>query len=136
MLCKPSGYMSSGVSVQRVSVQGVSNWRVHVLGVSVRGVHVRGGSVLSPSPLQYLSKIFTCLSKVTLSNIRKSLVKVTFPSPLSYLNDSLTKSLSTLKAYFHAVLGNLCDNRPPSGWLRGAKPLGPFLGPLTSFPSV
>ena len=29
-----------------------------------------------------------------------------------------------------------CDNRPPSGWLRGAKPLGPFLGPLTSFPSV
>ena len=31
---------------------------------------------------------------------------------------------------------NNCDNRPPSGWLRGAKPLGPFLGPLTSFPSV
>ena len=30
----------------------------------------------------------------------------------------------------------LCDNRPPSGWLRGAEPLGPFLGPLTSFPSV
>ena len=29
-----------------------------------------------------------------------------------------------------------CDNRPPSGWLRGAKPLGPVLGPLTSFPSV
>ena len=28
----------------------------------------------------------------------------------------------------------LCDNRPPSGWLRGAKPLGPVLGPLTSFP--
>ena len=29
-----------------------------------------------------------------------------------------------------------CDNRPPSGWLRGAKSLGPVLGPLTSFPSV
>ena len=29
-----------------------------------------------------------------------------------------------------------CDNRPPSCWLRGAKPLGPVLGPLTSFPSV
>ena len=35
-----------------------------------------------------------------------------------------------------ADLGTWCDNRPPSGWLRGAKPLGPFLGPLTSFPSV
>ena len=36
----------------------------------------------------------------------------------------------------HRGTKNFCDNRPPSGWLRGAKPLGPFLGPLTSFPSV
>ena len=34
------------------------------------------------------------------------------------------------------TLYTFCDNRPPSGWLRGAKPLGPVLGPLTSFPSV
>ena len=53
------------------------------------------------SPLQYLSKTFT--SKVTLPNIRKGLVKVTFASHLQYLNGSLSKSLRSLKVYFHAV---------------------------------
>ena len=56
-------------------------------------------------PLQYFSKTFTCSSKVTLPNIRKGLVKVTFPLPFQYLNGSLSKSLSTLKVYFHAVIG-------------------------------
>ena len=55
-------------------------------------------------PLQYLCKIFTCASKVTLSNIRKGFVKVTFPSPFQYLNSSLSKSLSTLNVYFRTVL--------------------------------
>ena len=54
-------------------------------------------------PLQYLSKTFTCLSKVTLPKIRKGFVKVIFPLPFEYLNGSLSKSLSTLKVYFHAV---------------------------------
>ena len=58
---------------------------------------------------------------------------------------SLTRSDTSLELYLCikniAVEGTVsqicyCDNRPPSGWLRGAKPLGPFLGPLTSFPSV
>ena len=55
------------------------------------------------SPLQYLSKTFTCSSKVTLPNIRKGLVKVTFPSHLQYLNGSLSKSLRSLKVYFRTV---------------------------------
>ena len=48
------------------------------------------------SAFQYLSKTF---SKVTLPNIRKGLVKVTFPSPLQYLNGSLFKPLLSLKVY-------------------------------------
>ena len=56
------------------------------------------------SPLQYLSKTFTHSSKVTLPNIRKGLVKVTFPSHLQYLNGSLSKSLRSLKVYFRAVI--------------------------------
>ena len=55
------------------------------------------------SPLQYISKTFTHLSKVNLPNIRKGLVKVTFPSPFQYLNSSLSKSLSTLNVYLCAV---------------------------------
>ena len=38
----PRGYVSYGVSVQRVSVHGVSDQGVCVLGVSVWGVHVQG----------------------------------------------------------------------------------------------
>ena len=38
------------------------------------------------SPVQHLSKTFTCSSKVTLLNIRKALVKVTFATPLQYLS--------------------------------------------------
>ena len=55
------------------------------------------------SPLQYLSKTFTCLSKVTLPNFRENLVKVTLPSPLQCLDGSLYKFLRSLKVYFHAV---------------------------------
>ena len=51
-------------------------------------------------PLQYLPKTFTCSSNVTLPNIRKGLVKVTFPLPLEYLNSSLFK---TLNVYFRAA---------------------------------
>ena len=51
------------------------------------------------SPFQYLS--FYMFIKVTLPNIRKSLVNVSFPSPLQYLNGSLSKYLSSV--YFHAV---------------------------------
>ena len=36
-------------------------------------------------PLQYISKIFTCASKVTLPKIKQGFVKVTFPSPFQYL---------------------------------------------------
>ena len=55
------------------------------------------------SHLQDLSKTFTCLSKVTLPNIKKGLVKVTFQSPFQYPNGSLSKSLWSLKVYFRAV---------------------------------
>ena len=49
----------------------------------------------------YRVKAFTCLSKVTSSNIKKALVKVTFPSPLPYL-----------KPIFH------CDTKPLAlGWI-------------------
>ena len=60
-------------------------------------------NVMERSPLQYLSKTFTRSSKVTLPNIRKGLVKVTFPSHLQYPNGSLSKSLRSLKVYFCAV---------------------------------
>ena len=60
--------------------------------------------MMERSPLQYLSKTFTHSSKVTLPNIRKGLVKVTFPSHLQYLNGSLPKSLRSLKVYFRAVM--------------------------------
>ena len=60
-------------------------------------------NVMERSPLQYLSKTFTRSSKVTLPNIRKGLVKVTFPSHLQYLNGSLSKSLRSLKVNFRAV---------------------------------
>ena len=60
--------------------------------------------MMERSPLQYLSKTFTHSSKVTLPNIRKGLVKVTFPSHLQYLNGSLSKSLRSLKVYFRAVI--------------------------------
>ena len=43
--------------------------------------------------LQYLSKTLTHLSKVTLPNIGEGIEKVTFQSPLKYLNGSLSKSL-------------------------------------------
>ena len=59
--------------------------------------------MMERSPLQYLSKTFTRSSKVTLPNIRKGLVKVTFPSHLQYLNGSISKSLRSLKVYFRAV---------------------------------
>ena len=62
-------------------------------------------NMMEMSHLQYLSKTFTCSSKVTLPNIRKGLVKVTFPSHLQYLNGSLSKSLRSLKVYFRAVIG-------------------------------
>ena len=55
------------------------------------------------SPLPYLSKTFACSSKVTLPNIRKGLVKVTFPSPSQHRIGSLFKSLRSLKVYFRAV---------------------------------
>ena len=42
-------------------------------------------------------------SKVTLPNIRKGLVKVTFSSPSQCLNGSLSKSLRYIKVYFHTV---------------------------------
>ena len=56
-------------------------------------------------PLQYLSRIFTSASKITLPNIRKVFIKATFLSPFQYLDGSrsLSKSLSTLKFYFRAV---------------------------------
>ena len=60
--------------------------------------------MIERSPLQYLSKTFTRSSKVTFPNIRKGLVKVTFPSHLQYLNGSLSKSLRSLKVYFRAVI--------------------------------
>ena len=63
------------------------------------------------SPLQYLSKTFTRSSKVTLPNIRKGLVKVTFQSHLQYLNGSLSKSLRSLKVYFCAVEVTVQDVR-------------------------
>ena len=56
------------------------------------------------SHLQYLSKTCTCSSKVTLPNIMKGFVKVTFPSPLQNLEGPLSKSLRSLKIYFRAVL--------------------------------
>ena len=68
------------------------------------------------SPLQYLSKTFTHSSKVTLPNIRKGLVKVTFPSHLQYLNGSLSKSLRSLKVYFRAVKGLLTPKFDTATW--------------------
>ena len=44
----------------------------------------------------YNSKTFTCSSKVTLPNIRKDLVNVTFPPSVQYLNDSLSKHSKTV----------------------------------------
>ena len=43
--------------------------------------------------LQYLSKTLTHSSKVTLPNIGEGIEKVTFQSPLKYLNGSLSKTL-------------------------------------------
>ena len=51
-------------------------------------------------PLQYLSETFTCSSKVTLPNIRKCIVKVTFPSPSQCLDDSLSESLRSFEGLF------------------------------------
>ena len=55
------------------------------------------------SHLQYLSKKFTCTSKVTLFNIRKGLVMGTISSPLQQLNGSLSNPLRCLKVYFCSV---------------------------------
>ena len=52
-------------------------------------------------PLQYLSETFTCSSKVTLSNISKGLVKVTFPLP--HLYNTLMALIPNLKDYFCEV---------------------------------
>ena len=71
-------------------------------------------NVMERSPLQYISKTFTRSSKVTLPNIMKGLVKVTFPSHLQYLNGFISKSLRSLKVYFRSVesaadsRGDLC----------------------------
>ena len=80
-------------------------------------------------------------------DFKKALDCVQHPVLLNKLNDlNLSEEVKAwVKSYLtgrnQRVLANnvystFCDNRPPSGWLRGAKPLGPFLGPLTSFPSV
>ena len=53
--------------------------------------------------IYHISKIFSLASNITLSNSRKGLVKVTFPSPLQYLNDFLSKYFSSLKFEFSAV---------------------------------
>ena len=47
--------------------------------------------------------IQSCSSKVTLSNIRRGLVKVTFPSPLQYLKGSLSKPLSSFNVCFNTA---------------------------------
>ena len=52
----------------------------------------------------HLSNIFTCSSNVIMPNIRKCLVKMTFRSHLQNLNGSLSKSLSSLKVYFHTAI--------------------------------
>ena len=52
------------------------------------------------TPLQYLSRTFTCTSKLILPFIMKGIVKVTFPSPLQYLKGPLLKSLRSLKVQF------------------------------------
>ena len=54
-------------------------------------------NVYDMSLLQYLSKTFTCSSKVTVPFYRRGLVNVTFPSPLQYINDSLSKPLISAK---------------------------------------
>ena len=67
------------------------------------------------SHLQYLSKTCTSSSKVTLLNIRKGFVKVTFPSPLQYLNGSLSKSLRSFKIYFRTVKSTWPTREPMRG---------------------
>ena len=52
-----------------------------------------------------ISDAFTSSSNVTLLNLRKGLVKMTFPSHLQYLNGSLSKLLRSLKVYFRTVRG-------------------------------
>ena len=46
--------------------------------------------------------LITCSSTDTFPNIRKGLVKVTFPLPLKDLNGSLSRS--SLKVYFRTVM--------------------------------
>ena len=43
--------------------------------------------------------------KCHLAQHQKGLVKMTYPSDLQYLNDSLSKGLSSLMVYFRAVKG-------------------------------
>ena len=59
------------------------------------------------SYFQILSNAVTHSSKVTLRNIMKGPVKVTFPTHLQYLIGSVSKSLSSLKVYCRPVLGFL-----------------------------
>ena len=59
---------------------------IHCTKVDLYVLDIGFVNVYDISPLQYLSKTFTCSSKVTLHSIRKCLVKVTFTSLLQYLN--------------------------------------------------
>ena len=58
------------------------------------------------SPFQYLSNAFTSSSNVNFPNIRKGLVKMTFPSHFQDLNGSLSKSLiKFIKGLFSCSIG-------------------------------
>ena len=47
-----------------------------------------------------------------------------------------TPSVPKGNSWLKKLLDHSVTTVPLAVWLRGAKPLGPFLGPLTSFPSV
>ena len=49
------------------------------------------------------------LIRLTLSNTRKDIVKLTFPSPLQYINGSLFKPLSSLKNLFQSTFMQCCS---------------------------
>ena len=59
------------------------------------------------SLFQYLSSAFT--PNITLPNIRKGLVMMTFPSHSQYLNGSFSKGLRSLKVYLRAVFVSICS---------------------------
>ena len=65
----------------------------------------RASKVLKMCMLNYIYNIFPRHLHV---HQRKGLVKITFPSPFQYLNDSPSKPSSSLKVFFRTVFSYYC----------------------------